>query len=241
MLTSNLVTTENADLKELSKFSQLAYSWWDTNGEMKLLHIINPFRLKWIRQNIELTGKKILDVGCGGGILAESLASAGATVKGIDLSDAALKVAKLHGLESGIAVSYEKISVENLAEREAGQYDAIVCMEMLEHVPNPRSIVAACVRLLKPTGKLFCSTINRTAQAYLLAIVGAEYCLKLLAQGTHDYAKFIRPAELAYYARESGLLLEKLTGVSYNPLTSQFHFTRNVDVNYFMMCRKSEF
>lgn len=241
MLTNNSLTIENADLKELSKFSRLAYSWWDTNGEMKLLHTINPFRLSWIRENIELAGKKILDVGCGGGILAESLALAGATVKGVDLSDAALHVAKLHGLESGVAVAYEKISVENLAEQEAGQYDGIVCMEMLEHVPDPRSIIAACVRLLKPTGIVFFSTINRTIQAYLLAIVGAEYCLKLLSQGTHDYAKFIRPAELAYYARESGLVIQGLIGVGYNPLTSQFHFTRNVDVNYFMMCRKSEF
>lgn len=237
---NRVIHQENADLKELSKFSELAHGWWDKSGAMKLLHTINPLRLNWVKQHTELRGKRILDIGCGGGILAESLALQDSMVKGIDLSEAALCVARLHSLESGLSIEYAKISAERLAEQEAEQYDVVICMEMLEHVPDPQSIINACAKLVKPAGKLFFSTINRTLKAYLLAIIGAEYCLKLLARGTHDYAKFIRPAELAHYARHAGLIVEEVIGMSYNPCTSKFHLQKDVDVNYFMACRKSE-
>lgn len=240
MVDNILQREENADSRELSKFSELAPGWWDINGEMRLLHAINPYRLNWMMRYVTLCKQKILDVGCGGGILAESLAMAGATVKGIDLVESTLLVAKLHSLESGVVVNYEKRSVECLAEQEAGQYDIITCMEMLEHVPDPQSIIAACTKLLKTDGKIFFSTINRSLKAYLYAIIGAEYCLNWIARGTHDYKKFIRPAELGHYARTSGLVVEEVAGISYNPLTSKFQMGKDVSVNYFMMCRKSE-
>lgn len=229
---------DNVDHKEIAKFSELAHSWWDAKGEFKLLHDLNPSRLSWIAQHININEKKILDVGCGGGILAESMASIGAKVKGIDLAQKALHVAKLHSLESLLAVNYEEISAENLAKREKGQYDAVTCMEMLEHVPHPESIVHACATLVKPHGYVFFSTLNRTPKAYLLAIIGAEYLCRLLKRGTHDYAKFIQPAELASHARKAGLTIEQIIGLNYNPLTQQFTVNEQPSVNYFMACKK---
>lgn len=229
---------DNIDHKEIKKFSELAHSWWDPNGEFKLLHDLNPSRLDWITQHINLTEKKILDIGCGGGILAESMAHLGAKVKGIDLAKKTLNVATLHSLESLLTINYEEISAENLAKREKGQYDAVTCMEMLEHVPHPDSTVHACAELVRSQGYVFFSTINRTLQAYLLAVIGAEYICRLLKRGTHDYAKFIQPAELASYARKAGLAIQQITGINYNPLTQQFTLNRHPSVNYLMVCKK---
>lgn len=229
---------DNVDHKEIAKFSALSNSWWDPNGDSKLLHDLNPTRLAWVTQHINVNEKKILDVGCGGGILAESMARLGAKVKGIDLAKKTLNIAKLHSLESLLTIDYEETSAEDLAKKEKEQYDAITCMEMLEHVPHPSSIVHACAELVKPQGYVFFSTINRTLQAYLLAIIGAEYLCRLLKRGTHDYAKFIQPAELASYARTAGLEIKQITGIHYNPLTQQFTLNQHPRVNYFMVCKK---
>jgi len=228
----------NADQTEIEKFSALAHRWWDPTSEFKPLHAINPLRLDWIQKHAELTGKKVLDVGCGGGILTESMAKVGAQAKGIDLSEKALKVADLHSLETGIAVKYEYISAENLASKEAGQYDVVTCMEMLEHVPEPLSIIQSCSRLVKPGGKVFFSTLNRNPKSYLLAIIGAEYILKMLPKGTHDYKKFIKPSELGNYLREANLEMNEIIGLSYNPITQVYSLGRDTDVNYLVACTK---
>jgi 2-polyprenyl-6-hydroxyphenyl methylase/3-demethylubiquinone-9 3-methyltransferase len=228
----------NADQTEIDKFSALAHRWWDPSSEFKPLHAINPLRLGWIQKHVSIAGKKVLDVGCGGGILAESIAVAGAQAKGIDLSEKALKVADLHSLETGVKVEYEYISAENLAQKEAGQYDVVTCMEMLEHVPDPLSIIKSCAALVKPGGKVFFSTLNRNPKSYLFAIIGAEYLLRILPKGTHDYKKFIKPSELNEFIREAGLELNELIGLSYNPITEVYSLGRNTDVNYLMATTK---
>jgi len=228
----------NVDRAELEKFSALASRWWDPNSEFRPLHQINPLRLDWIDQLAQVKGKRIVDVGCGGGILAESMARLGATVKGIDLAEKPLKVAQLHGLESGIKVDYEAIAAEALAEREAGQYDIVTCMEMLEHVPQPSETIAACSRLVKPGGWVFFSTINRNPKSFLFAIIGAEYVLRILPKGTHEYAKFIKPSELADAARDAGLDLREMLGMGYNPITQVYSLTRDTSVNYLMAYRR---
>lgn len=228
----------NADPLELQKFSDLAHRWWDPTSEFRPLHEINPLRLEWINALAPLVGKRVLDVGCGGGILAEAIAKKGANVKGIDLSEKALKVAELHSLESEVQVSYELIAAEALAAREASQYDVVTCMEMLEHVPDPSAIVQACATLVKPGGRLFFSTLNRNPKSYLFAIIGAEYMLRLLPRGTHDYAKFIKPAELSQFARNANLEVQALKGMTYNPLTKIYSLNHDTDVNYLMACIK---
>ena len=228
----------NADPLELQKFSDLAHRWWDPTSEFRPLHEINPLRLEWINALAPLAGKRVLDVGCGGGILAEAIAKKGANVKGIDLSEKALKVAELHSLESEVQVSYEQIAAEALAAREAGQYDVVTCMEMLEHVPDPSAIVQACATLVKPGGRLFFSTLNRNPKSYLFAIIGAEYMLRLLPRGTHEYAKFIKPAELSQFARNANLEVQALKGMTYNPLTKIYSLNHDTDVNYLMACSK---
>ncbi len=230
----------NADPLELQKFSELAHRWWDPTSEFRPLHEINPLRLEWINALVPLAGKRVVDVGCGGGILAESIAKKGATVTGIDLSEKALKVADLHSLESGVPVRYEMISAEDLAAREAGQYDVVTCMEMLEHVPDPSAVVKACATLVKPGGHVFFSTINRNPKSYLFAIIGAEYVLRLLPRGTHDYAKFIKPAELSQFARHAGLDVKTIKGMTYNPITKIYSLNQDTDVNYLIACTRPE-
>ena len=224
----------NADPLELDKFSQLAHRWWDPLGEFRPLHEMNPARQDWIDRHAGLSGKKILDVGCGGGILAEGMASAGADVTGIDLSEKALGVAKLHLLESGRKVDYRLIAAEELAAEMAGAFDIVTCMEMLEHVPDPGSIVAACAALVKPGGHVFFSTLNRNPKSYALAVVGAEYVLGLLPKGTHDYERFIKPSELSRWAKSVGLEPDELIGMAYNPFTRKCSLRANTDVNYLM-------
>ena len=224
----------NADPAELDKFGDLAHRWWDPNSEFKPLHDINPLRLGWIDNQISLAGKRILDVGCGGGLLSEGMAVLGADVTGIDLSEKPLAVARLHLLESGQKVDYRKIAVEELADEMPGAFDAVTCLEMLEHVPNPSSVVAACARLVKPGGQVFFSTLNRNAKSYLFAVIGAEYVMKMLPKGTHDYAKFIKPSELARWAKMAGLEPEELIGMSYNPLNQQYTLGPDTTVNYLM-------
>ncbi len=226
----------NADPQELAKFSELAHRWWDPSSEFKPLHEINPLRLGWIDGIARLNGKSVLDVGCGGGILAEAMAKLGAHVKGVDLSEKALKVAMLHLLESRLDVNYEEISAESLAQREPWKYDALTCMEMLEHVPDPASTVGACAQLVKPGGHVFFSTINRNPKSYLLAVIGAEYILRLLPRGTHDYSKFVKPSELARHCRAAGLTLRSVIGMSYNPLTKVYALNDDASVNYLMHC-----
>ena len=228
----------NVDHAELEKFSALASRWWDPTSEFKPLHQINPLRLDWIDGLAALRGKNIVDVGCGGGILSESMAKLGAVVKGIDLAEKPLKVAQLHGLESGVKVDYEAISAEDLAARAGSQYDVVTCMEMLEHVPDPAATIAACSQLAKPGGWVFFSTINRNPKSFLFAIIGAEYVLRLLPKGTHEYAKFIKPSELADAARDAGLTLTTMLGLSYNPITQVYALTRDTSVNYMMAFRK---
>lgn len=235
---SAIIPVMNTDPLELQKFSDLAHRWWDPTSEFRPLHEINPLRLEWINALAPLAGKRVLDVGCGGGILAEAIAKKGANVKGIDLSEKALKVAELHSLESEVQVSYELIAAEALAAREAGQYDVVTCMEMLEHVPDPSAIVQACATLVKPGGRLFFSTLNRNPKSYLFAIIGAEYMLRLLPRGTHDYAKFIKPAELSQFARNANLEVHTLKGMTYNPLTKIYSLNHDTDVNYLMSCSK---
>lgn len=227
----------NVDPLEVEKFSQLAHRWWDPNSEFKPLHDINPLRLGYIDELTGLNGKTVLDVGCGGGILSESMAVRGAQVTGIDLSDKALKVAKLHLLESGHQVEYRKITVESLAKEQPHHYDVVTCMEMLEHVPDPMSIIKACADLTKPNGWIFFSTINRNPKSYLFAIVGAEYVLNLLPRGTHEYAKFIKPSELARMARNAKLSEEKIIGMTYNPFTKVYALGADSSVNYIMAYR----
>jgi len=229
----------NADPLELDKFSQLAHRWWDPNSEFKPLHDINPLRLEWLERLAGgIQDKRVVDVGCGGGILAESMAVKGAQVTGIDLSDKALKVAKLHQLESGVQVDYRLIAAEALAEEAPGQFDVVTCMEMLEHVPDPASVMAACARMAKPDGWVFFSTLNRNPKSYLLAIVGAEYVLNMLPKGTHDWSKFIKPHELASYARSAGLEPVELMGMTYSPFSKTYRLERDTDVNYLMACRR---
>ncbi|MDX9993720.1 MAG: bifunctional 2-polyprenyl-6-hydroxyphenol methylase/3-demethylubiquinol 3-O-methyltransferase UbiG [Rhodocyclaceae bacterium] len=225
-------TTLNVDHQEVAKFSELAHRWWDPNSEFKPLHDINPLRLGWIDRSTGLAGKQVLDVGCGGGLLAEGMAACGAKVTGIDLSEKALGVAKLHMLESGRQIDYRHVAAEMLATEEPAGYDVVTCLEMLEHVPDPASTVAACARLVKPGGQVFFSTINRNPKAYLFAVIGAEYILNLLPKGTHDYAKFLRPAELARHARDAGLAVEEIIGMSYNPLTQTYRLGSDTSVNY---------
>lgn len=222
----------NADPAELQKFSELAHRWWDASSEFKPLHEINPLRLQWIDSLASISGKAVLDVGCGGGILSESMSALGASVTGIDLSDKALGVAKLHLLESGNTVNYELISAEDLAARQPASFDVVTCMEMLEHVPNPGSTIAACARLVKPGGHVFFSTLNRNPKSYVFAILGAEYVLKLLPKGTHEYSKFIKPSELARDCRHAGLDVQQVIGMSYNPFTRVYSLGRDTDVNY---------
>lgn len=228
----------NADQLELDKFSALAHKWWDPNSEFKPLHEINPLRLDYIDRHAHVRGQKVLDVGCGGGILAEAMANRGAQVTGIDLAEKSLKVAKLHLLESGVSVQYQRITVEALAEQQPASFDTITCMEMLEHVPEPASIVRACATLVKPGGWVFFSTLNRNPKSYLFAIIGAEYLLKLLPLGTHDYAKFIKPSELSRFARSAGLEIHDLTGMTYNPLSKVYQLGADTDVNYIIACRR---
>lgn len=230
----------NVDHSEIDKFSALAHRWWDPTSEFKPLHAINPLRLGWIQSITNLQGKRILDVGCGGGILAESLSKAGATVTGIDLSSKALKVAELHQLESGTSVRYLTISAEDLAKEESQSYDVVTCMEMLEHVPDPSSVVQACAKLCKPGGHIFFSTLNRNPKSYLFAIIGAEYILQLLPKGTHQYEKFIKPSELAQFTRAAGLELLQLKGMTYNPITQIYRLGSDTDVNYMMATRKPQ-
>ncbi len=227
----------NADPIELEKFSQLAHKWWDPNSEFKPLHDINPLRLGYIDRIAGLAGKTVLDVGCGGGILAESMAEMGARVTGIDLADKSLQVAKLHLLESGRKVEYRKVSVEELAAERPAHYDVVSCMEMLEHVPDPAAVVAACAKLAKPGGHVFFSTLNRNPKSYLFAILGAEYVLNLLPRGTHDFAKFIKPSELAQWCRDAGLNVSDITGMSYNPLDKRYSLERDTSVNYLVACQ----
>jgi len=231
----------NVDPAEISKFEALAARWWDPNSEFKPLHDINPLRLDYIDQRAGLAGKDVLDVGCGGGILSESMAERGARVTGIDLGAMPLRVAELHTLETGVAVIYRHIAVEALAEECPASYDVVTCMEMLEHVPDPGSVIAACARLVRPGGHVFFSTLNRNLKSYGLAIIGAEYILGMLPRGTHDFARFIRPAELAAWTRTSGLRTLDLTGMTYNPLTRTYRLNkRDLDVNYMAACRRDD-
>ncbi len=229
----------NADPIELEKFSQLAHKWWDPNSEFKPLHDINPLRLGYIDRHARIAGKTVLDVGCGGGILSEGMAALNADVTGIDLAAKSLQVAKLHLLESGRKVNYRKIAVEDLAKEQPGHYDVVTCLEMLEHVPDPQSIVAACTKLAKPGGWVFFSTLNRNPKSYLYAVLGAEYILNLLPRGTHDFARFIKPSELAQWCRNADLDVSDLTGMSYDPFSKIYSLGGDTDVNYMIACRKA--
>lgn len=228
----------NADPAELAKFSELAHRWWDPGSEFAPLHAINPLRLGWIARHVTLEGKAVLDIGCGGGILTESLARSGAEACGIDMAERPLSVARLHALESGVKVDYRLCSAEDLAAQAPESFDVVTCMEMLEHVPEPGSVIKACARLLKPGGSLFLSTINRTPRAYLLAVIGAEYILRWLPRGTHDFEKFIKPAELAAFARQAELDPQELIGMSYHPLRREYTLGPDVGVNYLMRLSK---
>jgi 2-polyprenyl-6-hydroxyphenyl methylase/3-demethylubiquinone-9 3-methyltransferase len=232
------MTTLNSDPAELAKFNDLAHRWWDPNSEFKPLHEINPLRLDHIDRLAGLSGKRVLDVGCGGGILSESMAARGAAVTGIDLGEKPLGVAKLHLLESGLSVDYRAVSAEDFAAEQPGGFDVVTCMEMLEHVPDPASTVAACAALARPGAHLFFSTINRNPKSFLFAIIGAEYVLKLLPKGTHDYAKFITPAELARMCRQSGLEPAGVTGMTYNPFSKVYRLGSDATVNYIIHARK---
>jgi len=228
----------NVDPAELAKFNELAHRWWDPEGEFRPLHQINPLRLQWIAERAPLEGSTALDVGCGGGILAEAMAQRGASVTGIDLGEKALRIAGLHQLESGVQVRYESASAEEYAEAHGSAFDVVTCMELLEHVPEPASTVAACARLVKPGGRVIFSTINRNLKAYLLAVIGAEYVLKLLPKGTHDYARFIKPSELTRWCREAGLQPLEMTGLTYQPLTRKYRLGADCDVNYMLCCAR---
>ncbi|HEU0230039.1 MAG TPA: bifunctional 2-polyprenyl-6-hydroxyphenol methylase/3-demethylubiquinol 3-O-methyltransferase UbiG [Burkholderiaceae bacterium] len=237
--TPSSATTHNADPAELEKFGALAARWWDPESEFKPLHAINPLRLGWIREHVgSLADKDIVDIGCGGGILAESMALEGARVTGIDLAEKSLTVARLHGLESGVSVNYQAISAEQLAADRPAQFDIVTCMEMLEHVPDPVSVVRACATLAKPGAWVFFSTLNRNPKSFLFAILGAEYVLKLLPRGTHSYENFIKPSELAAAGRQSGLDVTTLAGMEYNPITRHYALTRDTSVNYLVATRR---
>ena len=225
-------THPNVDPQEIAKFSELANRWWDPESPLKSLHEINPLRLHYIVERSGLMGKRVLDVGCGGGILTESMAKCGATVMGIDMSEAPLSVARVHRLESDVEVDYRQATAEQLAEDEPAGFDVVTCMELLEHVPDPASVIRACARLVKPDGDVFFSTINRNPKSYLFAILGAEYLLGLLPKGTHDYRKLIRPSELDAWARDAGLAIQDLTGMHYDPLFRRYWLAPGVDVNY---------
>jgi 2-polyprenyl-6-hydroxyphenyl methylase/3-demethylubiquinone-9 3-methyltransferase len=231
----------NIDPDEIAKFEELASRWWDRNSEFKPLHDINPQRIGYIDRLAPLAGKRVLDVGCGGGILSESMAQRGADVSGIDMGEAPLKVAKLHGLESGILIHYRQVTVEQLANEAPESFDVVTCLEMLEHVPDPASVVRACAQLTRPGGKLFFSTLNKNPKSYLFAILGAEHLLKLVPKGTHDFNKFIRPSELGRWVRDAGLRLDDITGMTYNPLSKVYRLDpRDVDVNYMMAVSKPD-
>lgn len=234
------MSKHNIDLTEINKFERIADRWWDLDGECKPLHEINPLRLQYICHYNELAGKQVLDVGCGGGILAESMARLGADVTGIDMSESAIKAAQLHAKIEALIINYQQCTVETLVEQQTHAYDIVTCMELLEHVPDPLSVIKACSALVKPDGLVFFSTLNRNLKAYLLAIVGAEYLLNMLPQGTHNYAKFIQPAELASWARQAGLAVENFKGITYNPLTKQYRLTDDISVNYLVQCRKAD-
>ena len=231
-------TTANVDPQEIAKFEALASRWWDPQSEFKPLHEINPLRLEYIERRAGLSGKQVIDVGCGGGILAESMAGKGAEVTGIDMGEAPLAVAKLHQLESGMNVDYQKVAAEAHAAEHPGRYDVVTCMEMLEHVPEPASTIAACAKLVKSEGHVFFSTINRNPKSFLFAIVGAEYILNMLPKGTHEYKKFIRPAELDEWCRQAGLQIREITGMTYNPLSKRYSLGHDVDVNYLVHCQR---
>jgi 2-polyprenyl-6-hydroxyphenyl methylase/3-demethylubiquinone-9 3-methyltransferase len=228
----------NVDQSEIAKISALAHLCWDPNSEFKPLHAINPLRLSWMKSFVNFEGKKVVDIGCGGGILAESIAQSGADTTGIDLSEKALKVAELHALEVGANLTYRAISAEDLAQEQPEQYDVVTCMEMLEHVPDPASVVRACAALCKPGGTLFFSTLNRNPKSYLFAIIGAEYILRLLPKGTHEYAKFIKPSELVHFTRAASLEMLGMKGLVYNPITQVYSLNDDVDVNYMIAVRK---
>ena len=228
----------NIDPQEIAKFEELASRWWDPHSEFKPLHDINPLRLDFIDQRAALAGKSVVDVGCGGGILSESMAQRGAIVTGIDMGEAPLGVARLHQLESGLEVDYRQITAEELAAENPNAYDVVTCLEMLEHVPDPASVIQACADLVKPGGHVFFSTINRNPKAYMFAIVGAEYLLKLLPRGTHDYSKFIKPSEMESWIRQADLSLREITGMSYNPLSQSYSLGHDVSVNYLLYCQK---
>ncbi|MDR3214261.1 MAG: bifunctional 2-polyprenyl-6-hydroxyphenol methylase/3-demethylubiquinol 3-O-methyltransferase UbiG [Azoarcus sp.] len=232
------MTALNADPAELQKFSDLAHRWWDSTSEFRPLHEINPLRLGWIDALAGLAGKNVLDVGCGGGVLAEGMAARGANVTGIDLSEKVLSVARLHLLESGLKADYRQVAAEDFAETHPGQFDIVTCMEMLEHVPDPASTVAACARLTRPGGQVFFATLNRNPKSYLFAVVGAEYVLKLLPRGTHDYARFIKPSELAGFCRAAGLAPAAMSGLTYNPLSRIYRLEPDTSVNYMMQAQR---
>lgn len=237
-MTTTSTTTANVDPNEIRKFEDVAWRWWDRDSEFKPLHDINPLRLNYIDDYAHLNGKKVIDIGCGGGILAESMARRDATVTGIDMGATPLEVASLHALESQVEVNYRQISAEAMAAEAPAQFDVVTCMEMLEHVPDPASVIAACAKLVKPGGDVFFSTINRNPKAFLLAIVGAEYVMNMLSKGTHEYAKFIKPSELERWARSVGLELRNIAGMTYNPLFQSYRLGRDVDVNYLMYFKK---
>jgi len=229
----------NADPQELAKFSELAHRWWDLDSEFRPLHQINPLRLEWIEQLARLQGKRVLDIGCGGGILADAMARRGASVLGIDLAAKPLKVAQLHALEAGTpSVEYREVAAEALAQELPGHFDSVTCMEMLEHVPDPSSIVRACAELVKPGGWVFFSTLNRNPKSFLFAIIGAEHVLNLLPKGTHEYARFIKPSELAQWCRDAGLDLQGTRGMAYNPITRRYWLSTDTSVNYLLACRR---
>jgi 2-polyprenyl-6-hydroxyphenyl methylase/3-demethylubiquinone-9 3-methyltransferase len=227
-----MTVKENVHLHEINKFGSMAERWWDTQGEFKTLHDINPLRIQFIQGYADIAGKRIVDVGCGGGILTEGLAKLGADALGIDLSEELIDIADLHGLESGVNAHYQKISAEALAQQQPESFDHVTCMEMLEHVPDPGSIISACAAMVKPGGMVFFSTLNRKAKAYLLAIVAAEHVLQMLPKGTHDYKTFIKPSELSQSARAAGLELQGMTGIEYNPFNKRFSLGKDIDVNY---------
>ncbi len=235
-----MAQSENVYAHEINKFGALAERWWDPEGEFKTLHAVNPLRTGFIQQHTTVSQQKILDVGCGGGILTEGLAKLGAEVTGIDLSEDLVETADLHSLESGLSINYQKISAETLAEQQAESFDCVTCMEMLEHVPEPRSIIESCARLVRPGGTVFFSTLNRKVKSYLLAIVGAEYLLRMIPKGTHDYKTFIKPSELTGWARSLGLDIVAMTGIKYNPLINQFSLGDDIDVNYIAVFNKPQ-
>ena len=241
MSDQEIMTTQysgNVDTAEMAKFNSLASRWWDPDGDFRPLHEINPLRLDWIRQHVDLHGKDIVDIGCGGGILTEAMSEAGANAVGIDMAEAPLAVARLHRAESGADVDYEQTTAEELAAERPAAFDVVTCLEMVEHVPDPAAVIRACHDLVKPGGHVFFSTINRNPKSFLFAIVGAEYVLRLLPKGTHEYAKFIRPSELEEWARQAGLELRDSIGLHYNPLTKNYSLGGNLDVNYLLyFCR----